>query len=132
MQDLRHARQMLNMAEMDLQAIGNMRDPLQFADAIFGFHVQQATEKLLKAWLSLSGTAFSRTHDLRLLLALVADQDARDIAPFRDLEDLTDYGVQFRYDAPFDLEPLDRASLIARVQELHRLVKRRLASAESL
>ena len=60
------------------------------------------------------------------------DQDARDIAPFRDLEDLTDYGVQFRYDAPFDLEPLDRASLIARVQELHRLVKRRLASAESL
>jgi hypothetical protein len=35
------------------------------------------------------------------------------------------------YDAPFDLEPLDRASLIARVQELHQLVTQRLASAES-
>ena len=109
-----------------------MRDPLQFADAIFGFHVQQATEKLLKAWLSLNGTAFSRTHDLRLLLELVADQDEKDIASFQDLEDLTDYGVQFRYDAPFDLEPLDRATLISRVQDLHRLVTLRLSSAESL
>jgi hypothetical protein len=124
---------MLKMAEMDLQAIGHMRDPLQFADAIFGFHVQQATEKLLKAWLSLNGTAFSRTHDLRLLLELIADQDAQDIAPFQDLEDLTDYGVQFRYDAPLDLEPLDRATLIARLHEfeLHRLVTLRLWSAES-
>lgn len=113
MQDLRHARLMLKMAEMDLQAIGNMRDPVQFADAIFGFHVQQATEKLLKAWLSLSGTAFSRTHDLRLLLALVADQDARDITPFQDLEDLTDYGVQFHYDTPFDRQALSGAGLTA-------------------
>ena len=34
MQDVRHARLMLTMAEMDLQAVGNMRDPRQFADSI--------------------------------------------------------------------------------------------------
>ena len=60
-----------------------MRDPLQFADAIFVFFFQQATEKLLKAWLSLNGTAFSRIHDLRLLLALVADQDAQETSTVR-------------------------------------------------
>ena len=130
MQDVRHARLMLTMAEMDLQAVGNMRDPRQFADSIFGFHVQQAAEKLLKAWLSLAGTAYPRTHDLRLLLALVAEQDSKDIEAFQDLEDLTDYGVQFRYDAPFDLEPLDRMELIARIGALHRLVTDRLQSAD--
>lgn len=132
MQDIEHARLMLMMAEMDLQAIGHMRDPLQFADTIFGFHVQQAAEKLLKALLSIAGTTFPRTHDLRLLLGLVADQAGDDINAFQDLEDLTDYGVQFRYDAPFDLESLDRASLISRVQALHLLVSQRLASAEKL
>lgn len=130
MRDIKHARLMLKMAEMDMQAIGNMRDPLQFADAIFGFHVQQATEKLLKAWLSLVGVVVPRTHDLRLLLALAEVQDAEAIAAFQDLEDLTDYGVQFRYDAPFDLEPLDRAGLVARVKDLHGCVTRRLAFAE--
>jgi HEPN domain-containing protein len=130
MRDIRHARLMLGMAQLDLQAVSNMRDPQRFADSIFGFHVQQAAEKLLKAWLSVAGTAYPRTHDLRLLLALVAEQDSTDIAAFQDLEDLTDYGVQFRYDAPFDLEPLDRIALIAHIEALHRLVTERLDSAD--
>ena len=32
-----------------------MRDVDIFADEIFGFHAQQAAEKLLKAWLALLG-----------------------------------------------------------------------------
>lgn len=35
-----------------------------------------------------------------------------------------------RYDAPFDLEPLDRAALVARVKDLHGCVTRQLAFAE--
>ena len=38
MQDVRHARLMLTMAEMELQAVGNMRDPPQFADSILPTH----------------------------------------------------------------------------------------------
>jgi HEPN domain-containing protein len=53
---------MLDMAAADVQAIRNMSDPGRFADSIFGFHCQQAVEKLLKAWLSLLGVAFPRTH----------------------------------------------------------------------
>ena len=37
-QDVRHARLMLTMAAMDLQAVGNMRGPRQFADSILPTH----------------------------------------------------------------------------------------------
>jgi HEPN domain-containing protein len=43
-------RQLLLSAEKDLKAIKNMTDPDLFADEIFGFHAQQAVEKILKAW----------------------------------------------------------------------------------
>jgi HEPN domain-containing protein len=42
-------------------------------------------EKLLKAWLSLLGVAFPRTHDLRLLLQLVEDIDPTAVPAFQDL-----------------------------------------------
>src|SRR5438445_10667980 len=43
------------------------------SDAIFGFHCQQAAEKLLKGLLSHHGVAFSRTHDLNELSMLDAN-----------------------------------------------------------
>lgn len=128
MKDPKHARLMLDMATADLQAIRHMTNPSQFADSIFGFHCQQAVEKLLKAWLSFAGIAFSRTHDLRILFALVEDNDRQGVASFLDLEDLTDYGVQFRYQAPLDLEPLDRPALIKQVDALHQRVGRLIES----
>jgi HEPN domain-containing protein len=122
MKDPKHARLMLDMAAADVQALRNMSDPGRFADSIFGFHCQQAVEKLLKAWLSLLGVAFPRTHDLRLLLQLVGDIDPAGVAAFQDLEDLTDYGVQFRYEAPMNLEALDRAAQTESVVLLYRHV----------
>jgi hypothetical protein len=110
MKDPKYARLMLDMAAADVQAIHNMSDPSRFADSVFGFHCQQAVEKLLKAWLSLLGVAFPRTQDLRLLLQLVGDIDPSGVTAFHNLEDLTDYGVQFRYEAPMDLGALDRAA----------------------
>ena len=49
MQDLDHARLMLQMAQKDLHAIKAMKDPEKFENEIFGFHAQQAIEKALKA-----------------------------------------------------------------------------------
>ena len=48
-----------------------MHDADVFADEIFGFHVQQAAEKLLRAWLALLGEVYPLTHDLDLLLDLL-------------------------------------------------------------
>ncbi len=47
-----------------------MGDAAVFADEILGFHVQQAAEKLLKAWLALPGWARSARcrNDLAALL----------------------------------------------------------------
>ena len=73
MKDLEQARHFLGIAERDYRALGGMRDPEVFSDEIFGFHVQQAVEKALKAWLCALGVPFPRTHDLDELGALLED-----------------------------------------------------------
>ena len=49
MADREHARSMPRMAHKDFNALVGMRENPLFADEIFGFHVQQAVEKALKA-----------------------------------------------------------------------------------
>ncbi len=53
MNDLEQARELASAAERDISALRGMDDAAIFADEIFGFHVQQAAEKLFKAWLAL-------------------------------------------------------------------------------
>ena len=66
---------------------------------------------------------------MRILFDLAEDIDPQAVAPFRELEDLTDYGVQFRYEAPFDLEPLDRLALADQIGALERRVSGLMDSA---
>lgn len=97
------------------------------SDEIFGFHCQQAAEKLLKALLSQAGIAYARTHNLRLLMDLLADS-GRPLPPdLDDLDMLTPYGTLFRYeDLPVDVE-LDRETFFMRVKALREFVEKRLA-----
>ena len=61
------------------------------------FHAQQCVEKYLKAFLTESGVAFPRTHDLVELLAL-ASQRLSELMPLADEMDiLSRYAVQVRY-----------------------------------
>ncbi|MBM4026372.1 MAG: HEPN domain-containing protein [Planctomycetes bacterium] len=64
MRDLEQAGSLMAMAERDHRALRGMEDPAVFSEEIFGFHVQQAVEKALKAWLCALGVPFPRTHDL--------------------------------------------------------------------
>ena len=116
MRDIKHARLMVDMAAADLQAVSHMIDQSQFADSVFGFHCQQAVEKLCKAWLSLVGIEYPRTHDLRTLFHLIESHEPEQLMPFIDLVDLTDYAVQFRYEAPLDLDSLDRPVLSEQIR----------------
>lgn len=61
------------MAERDYRALCGMDDVVVFSDEIFGFHVQQAVEKALKAWLSHLGVSYPKRHDLDELAALLED-----------------------------------------------------------
>lgn len=77
-------RDLLKLAERDYQAaliLAHAPDPQMDAA---GFHLQQAVEKSLKAWLALKRIDYPRTHDLNPLLGLLEDE-GEDIGPFWSL-----------------------------------------------
>lgn len=116
--DREDAERMLTLAKVDLKAIRNMPDPEAFEDSVFGFHAQQAVEKTLKAWLTLRGIPYPKTHDLRLLLNLLESKAQEDCQRFESLVDLTDFAVQFRYDFPTPTHGLDRCFIVSETQSV--------------
>lgn len=119
MSDLEHAKMILAAARRDLLALSGMPDQQQFADEIFGFHAQQAVEKALKSWLSLRGIEYPRTHDLEVLFDLLAENGERLPQNLQIPFDLTDFAVQFRYEAYDDMSgELDRIQIARCVSEL--------------
>lgn len=130
MSDAKCARMLVEASKRDIEALKGMDDAAVFADEIFGFHVQQAAEKLLKAWLAHSGETYPLTHDLELLLNLLQKRgvDASDLS---GLTDYTPYAVQFRYEAiGFDSSPLDRQAGLALVESLLAQVQLRIGGSE--
>ena len=128
MSDAKCARMMFRAAERDLLTLRSMT-----ADApeeSVGFHVQQAAEKALKAWLALLGETYPLTHSLETLLDLLADRGAS-MEPFRGLVDFTPYAVEFRYTGvDSGTESIDRESALALVEALLERVGRELKEAE--
>jgi HEPN domain-containing protein len=123
MSDRDHARMILTAARRDLTALSGMSDKRQFADEIFGFHAQQAVEKALKAWLSMRGLEYPRTHDLEVLFDLLAENGERLPKDIQIPFDLTDFAVQFRYEAYDDLSiELDRSRIMGGVAGLLKYV----------
>ena len=86
------------MAERDLRALKGMDDATVFDDEIFGFHVQQAIEKSLKAWIIGIGVESPFIHNLARLLAIL-EENGCDVESFWDVVEYTAYAVNFRYDA---------------------------------
>ena len=117
------ARQMLAAATKDWRALSGMADPDVFADEIFGFHAQQATEKALKAWLSFLGVEYPRTHDISLLIEMLREQ-GQDVEGLHDLIEFNPYAVQYRYEAFDEIgNGLDRGAVNERIANLLREVE---------
>lgn len=117
------ARELLALARRDLKAaliLARAEEPQ--AEAA-GFHLQQAVEKALKAWLSLRKVVYPKTHDLSLLLALIEEQGESGGA-FWPLLELNPFAVQFRYElvgegfAEFDRLAATTRALLAHVESL--------------
>ena len=128
MSDVKCARVMYRAAERDALTLRSMT-----ADApveSFGFHVQQAAEKALKAWLALLGEEYPLTHSIETLLDLLDDRGAA-VESFRDLVEYTPYAVEFRYaGVDPDAEPIDREGALANVEALVVQVGRQLPDVE--
>lgn len=119
MHDLEHARLMLRLAKEDLTALEIMESSPKISLGIFGFHAQQAVEKALKAWLSLLRVTYPRSHILYELFALLNVHGAVTASGFNHLQNLTPFGVQFRYEEYTSSdEPLDRSEIIQQVNDL--------------
>lgn len=102
MSDLDHARDLLEMARGDINALRGMLkiedddpDNDYFSDEIFGFHAQQSAEKILKARIAGLGGHYSKTHDLMALLNSLDDL-GEDISDLTELVDLIRRSVSLR------------------------------------
>ncbi|MHB8690031.1 MAG: HEPN domain-containing protein [Solirubrobacteraceae bacterium] len=90
----------------DRDAVEILRSSELAADAVIGFHAQQAVEKFAKAALAARAVIVPRTHDLRFLMDLAASKGLDVPEAVRASRWLTPWSVEFRYGE--DLEnPLD-------------------------
>ena len=129
--DLDQARLLLAMADRDLQMLTLARDSADASDESSGFHVQQAAEKCLKAWIALLGEEYPLTHDIGVLIDCIRRQDEA-VSEFGDLARFGPFAVQFRYEPlPEDAEPIDRPAASRQVESLRRAVERRFPPPES-
>ncbi|MBF0608004.1 MAG: HEPN domain-containing protein [Candidatus Magnetobacterium sp. LHC-1] len=90
-------RQWLRKADSDMGLVEYLNSSgTSFHNAIV-FHCQQATEKYLKAFLTLHQIKFPKTHDLEELLDIVETVNEALSESLRDAIILTPYGVELRY-----------------------------------
>ena len=104
---LTEAEGLLMLAAADLETTEASSDPLVFREGAWGFWMQQAIEKALKAWLILLGEIPPLTHDLNRLLRVLELHDIN-TTPFLELAQFTIYAVQFRCDPTSEPLGLER------------------------
>jgi HEPN domain-containing protein len=92
------ARLLQRKAAQDLAVLDKLLDDPAINDETLGYHAQQAAEKLIKALLALQGHDYPRSHNIGLLLDLLASHGMSLPERFEALESLTPFGTVFRYD----------------------------------
>jgi HEPN domain-containing protein len=103
-----HALLLLSKARTDKLVLDKLADDSEIADDAIGFHAQQAVEKLLKAVLANRQVEYPRVHDIDRLVDLLETHDGSLPPQARQLDELTPWATQLRYDELLDMERLDR------------------------
>lgn len=126
MSDLKCAGAMLRAAERDLLTLHSMRP--EAPEESFGFHLQQAAEKALKAWIAARGEQYPLTHSVDTLLRRLRTVSVN-TEPFEGLDQFTPYAVTFRYEGVGpEAEPIDRRAMMALVETLLERVRAEVPS----
>jgi HEPN domain-containing protein len=99
-------RQWISRADDDLEAAKFLFAPGKSFFATICFHCQQAAEKYVKAFLTWYQIEFPKTHDLELLLGLIASRDSSLATSLAEIVALNPYGVDIRY--PGDVPAITR------------------------
>jgi HEPN domain-containing protein len=123
------ARLYLRKAASDERLLDAVLTDTTVGDDVFGFHCQQAAEKLLKALLSELRVSFRHTHDLTELMDQLADAGAALPKQFDQLKTLSAYAVEFRYEDVPTGAPLERSAARQMIRELRQFVESKLSLA---
>ncbi|MFL5816875.1 MAG: HEPN domain-containing protein [Conexibacter sp.] len=113
------ARRLLRRADNDATLVRRVIDDADIADAIIGFHAQQAVEKSIKAVLASREIEYGRTHQLHFLIRLLEEHEIDAPASVLDAVELNPWAVEFRYEED-DEPPLDRRATLAVIEEIRR------------
>jgi HEPN domain-containing protein len=100
----------------------------ELPDGPFGFHAQQAVEKLIKALLSQLSIAFDYTHNIAKLAQQLDDAGEKLPAVPVPLTELNKFAVVYRYDSIPNLEIPDRPAAIETVRLIREHVVARIAA----
>ena len=95
---------------------------------IFGFHAQQAIEKLLKVLILATCANHDYTHDIEILVESATRLGETLPRVEFPMNDLTDFAVEFRYMTPRALTPTERDQIRDTVRILREHVHTRLVA----
>jgi HEPN domain-containing protein len=113
------ARVLLQGADDDIVLVRRIADEADIADAIVGFHAQQAVEKSIKAVLAAHEIEYGKTHDLNYLAGALETHGIDAPASVRDVDELNPWAVEFRYET--DDEPsIDRRAALVLIEDIRR------------
>jgi len=101
-------------------------------DAPFGFHVQQAIEKSLKALLCQLRVEFKFTHDLEHLVLLLTAAGEQLPDSLSNLKEIGVYAVTHRYDDVPEFQVLDRVQALETVRTLRAFMLQRISALSAL
>jgi len=112
------AREWLERARLDLEDAKRLHATRPSGYDNVGFLCQQATEKVIKAFLVAHETDFPKTHDIRaLLVGQVATIDAELAREARFTDELTPYAVAGRYPAGFEMVDRECAETLIAIMD---------------
>ena len=100
----------------------------EMPDGPFGFHAQQAVEKLIKAFLSQLSIPFDYTHNISKLEQQLEEAGEKLPPVSVALADLNKFAVIYRYDSIPSLEIPDRPAIIETVRLIREHVVARIAA----
>jgi len=109
---------LLHKARQDELVVERLLGDRDVDDDTLGFHAQQAAEKLLQAVLTSRNVDYPRTHNLGVLIELLAGNGIELPDECADIDRLTPFGNVFRYDEVSPEAGRDRAQWLVWIRAL--------------
>lgn len=120
------ADKLIKKAKQDLQAAEYLLQNENISTEIAGFHIQQSIEKILKSLLVINEVNFKKIHDLEILFDIIRENQLNLPEIFFELQNYTNFSVQFRYDFWIEVEGIDFEKGLKLTKELVKFVEQKL------